>query len=177
MQNGLALHDRFSELATNLGYEFNKALASANDQTIDEQNFETLHRAFEKKLDSEKEIVGHQYRKQIDILKQQEDHTMERVTELLHKVQNMNVTLDEQLRLNTDLKQQINIEKTVQMEQMREIKKLFTENQTLKSQLDQQLGLGNFFQQRIEQLSESENTLTMKVKDLTELNNTLQNRL
>ena len=75
---------------------------------------------------------------------------MGRVTELLQKVQGMNVTLDEQLRLNTDLRQQINIEKTVQMEQMREIKKLFTENQTLKSQLDQQLGLGNFFQQRIE---------------------------
>ena len=36
MQNGLALHDRFSELATNLGYEFNKALTSASDQTIDE---------------------------------------------------------------------------------------------------------------------------------------------
>ena len=63
MQNGLALHDRFSELATNLGYEFNKALASANDQTIDEQNFETLQKAFEKKLDSEKQIVSIQYRK------------------------------------------------------------------------------------------------------------------
>ena len=104
MQNGLALHDRFSELATNLGYEFNKALASANDQTIDEQNFETLHKAFEKKLDSEKEIVSHQYRKQIDILKQQEDHTMGRVTELLQKVQSMNATMEEQLRLNADLK-------------------------------------------------------------------------
>ena len=29
--NGLALHDRFSDLSTNLGYEFNKALATAND--------------------------------------------------------------------------------------------------------------------------------------------------
>lgn len=62
MLGGLALHDRFSDLATNLGYEFNKALAAANDHSADEQNFQTIHKAFEKKLDSEKEVVGHQYR-------------------------------------------------------------------------------------------------------------------
>ena len=40
----------------------------------------------------------------------------------------MNQTIEDQLKMNSELKHQISIEKTVQIEQMREIKKFYTEN-------------------------------------------------
>ena len=82
----------------------------------------------------------------------------------------MNLTLEEQIRMNHDLRQQVNVEKSVQQEQVREMRKLVQENQSLKGQLDQQIDLGGFFQTRIEELSESEIGLKQELKRLTEIN-------
>ena len=65
-----SLKDRMTELMTKVSYEFSKANALAHDQTVDEQNFETIHKAFEKKLALEKEIFSQQHEKQIELFKE-----------------------------------------------------------------------------------------------------------